>query len=240
MRVINYFFLGFLFLLGFTEVQGQSMQGASYASQQMEQAQELLAAARFENAQALSQKFLTDSGLEIAEQAKYIYTLSAIALNQKNNMLLVSEFVAQYPSSLKSNQMFASVGYSYFKIGQYSKALPWFVKVKPSSIGAADLDEFYFSYGYARFANGDYKAAILLFEKALNSKKFGSLATYYKAYVAYATGNTKAAKAVFSAPLPNTKTSEKAGYYLADIYFKEGEFIEAIQAAQKYLPKAMK
>lgn len=238
MRVISYFFLGFLFLYGLTEVQGQSMQGAPYASQQMEQAQEWLAAARFKKAKVLSQKFLTDNGLVIAEQAKYIYTLSAIALNQKDAMVLVSEFVTQYPSSLKSNQMYASVGYSYFNIGQYSKALPWFVKVNPFSIEGADLDKFYFSYGYARFADGDYKSATLLFEKVLNSKKFGPLATYYKAYVDYATGNTKAAKAVFSTPLPNTKITEKVVYYLADIYFKEGQFIEAIQAAQKYLPKA--
>lgn len=239
MKSLFYIVFGFLCATYPMALQGQSMLGNSFASQELSQASQWYESGRYLKAQSVIAPYLQSQSFVLAQEAQYLNVLTAIALDQQDTMELVAAFVAKYPSSLAAYKIYTKVAFTYFKLGQYRKALPWFQKINKDALGKEDLESYYFSYGYTRFAIKDYKGAAPLLEKVLDTKAYGDLAKYYKGYMAYATGDNQQAKALLQAQ-KGTVNTEKVPYYMANIAFKEGRFNAAISSALDYLPRAQK
>ncbi len=237
MKVFGSFLIGFIFLSGSFESHAQSMIGDSHAQQSLEQTEDWLKARRYEKVQEIVGPLTQHSNPDLAEQAHYFQLIASVYLSDAKALDLVDNFVQRYPTSIYATDIYFKLAGQYFDKGQYTAALPWFVKVTPSQLNPGDLMTYYFSYGYSRFAVKDYKGALPLLNRVVTDNKFGAKATYYIGYASYAMGDYTQAKDVFKSSVQGV-SKDQNGYFLADIYFKEANFSNAVETALAYMPKA--
>ena len=227
----------FLLFLGPISLLAQVHLGDSHAQQQLHIAQQWLHGKRYSVAADMGAGLKDHPDKMIAQKAAQIEVLAAIGMEEPNTISLASDFVKNYPNAIGANQIYFKAGGSFFRIGQYSKALPWLQKVAIGGLSTKEQQDYYFYYGYSKFVNKDYKGAADLFRKIAATSIYTKAVVYYKAYIAYASGDYKTAKGLFQSDFSGLKT-DRLPYFMADIYFREGNYQAAIQSALGYLPKA--
>ena len=107
-------------------------------------------------------------------------------MEDPNAISLASDFVKNYPNAIGANQIYFKAGGTFFRIGQYSKALPWLQKVVIGGLSPKEQQDYYFYYGYCKFVSKDYKAASDLFNQIAANSTYTKAVLYYKDYTAYA------------------------------------------------------
>ncbi len=204
----------------------------------------LKATALFKDHQFLASKFIftevkeTTLSTEIKAECAYYIANCAIRLNEQNAEQLVEQFVADYPMSLRQNEMYLNIANYYFENAKYAYANKWYQKVNSDNLSSATQEQYNFNRGYTAFVAKDFKPAIQFFTKAENSKVYGSEAKYYLGYIAYQNENLEAATSYFDAVGSQEKYKEKLSYYQADLHFKLGKFEKAIALAKEQIPKS--
>src|SRR5690606_27387517 len=99
-------------------------------------------------------------------------------------------------------------------------------------------DRFNFNNGYALYSSKRPSEAEPFLNKVTTSQKYGSQAKYYLGYIAYEKDDYEGATARFDQITDPELLNEKLSYYQADMNFKLGNFQEAIEVAEKQLPKS--
>lgn len=176
--------------------------------------------------------------LELRADCAFYSASSALHLNQGNAANLAQDFIANYPTSTKLNQLYTEVAQYYFDQGDYSRALEYFEKVDESALTYEEIDQFNFQKGYANFNAKKAKEASTYFNKVANSKKYGSQARYYLGVMAYDNDNFKDASKYFDQVAGDEKYKEKLSYFQADMSFRQGNFDKAIEQGKTAMAKS--
>ena len=176
--------------------------------------------------------------LELRADCAFYSASSALHLNQGNAANLAQDFIANYPTSTKLNQLYTEVAQYYFEQGDYSRALEYFEKVDESALTYEEIDQFNFQKGYANFTAKKAKEASTYFNKVANSKKYGSQARYYLGVMAYDNDNFKDASKYFDQVAGDEKYKEKLSYFQADMSFRQGNFDKAIEQGKTAMAKS--
>ena len=194
---------------------------------------------QYQSAQILFERIKQDSNAEdVQADCAYYIANCAIHLNQNNADELMEKFVADYPTSSKTNQAFIEVAQYYFEQGKFPQALQYFDKVDESALTYEQTEKFTFQKGYAYFTAGNKKEATGYFNKVVNSKEYGSQAKYYLGFMAYEGDNYQEANKYFEQVSDEEKYKEKLSYFKADMHFKSGEFQKAIDAGLTAMPNS--
>ena len=236
-NVLMLFFL--FFIAGISEVSGQ--QSAIYTNNlsDFDTAFSLFKDKQYQSAQILFDKVKHDNlAQDVQAECAYYIGICAIHLNQSNADELMEKFVADYPTSSKTNQAYIEVAQYYFEQGKFPQALQYFDKVDENALTYDQTEKFTFEKGYAYFTAGDKKAAADYFNKVVNSKEYGTQANYYLGFMAYEGNNYKEANKYFQQVEGEEKYQEKLSYFKADMNFKSGDFQKAIDAGLTAMPKS--
>ena len=194
---------------------------------------------QYQAAQTLFEEVLAETENEETEaNSAYFAATSAIRLNQVGADRLMEDFVEQYPTSTKRNSAFMDVADYYFENGKYPYALKWYKRVDQSTVSKADKERFNFNMGYSLFASKKTDEAKRYLNRVSSSDIYGSQAQYYLGYIAYQQDDYEGANERFDQITDQEQLTEKLSYYQADMNFKLGNFQEAINLAQKQLPKS--
>jgi len=176
--------------------------------------------------------------LDVQSECAYYIAFCAIKLNQINAEQLMEDFVIDYPTSSKQNQVYIGVSQHYFEQGKYPQALQYFDKVDESGLTFEEQEKFNFQKGYAFFTAKKKKEATNYFNKVQNSKEYGSQAKYYLGFMAYEDDNYKEATKQFDQVSGEEKYKEKLSYFQADMNFKLGNFQKAIDLGKAAMSKS--
>jgi TolA-binding protein len=174
----------------------------------------------------------------IQSDCAYYIANCAIKTNQSNAETLIQNFVLDYPTSSKQNQVSKELAQYYFEQGDYKQAMKWFDLVPESSLSKNDLDKFNFQKGYSFFDAKNKKEATRYFNKVQNSGEYTTQAKYYLGFLAYEGDNYKEANKYFNAVSEEKKYKGKLSYYNADMNFKSGNFQKAIDLGQVAMEKS--
>lgn len=176
--------------------------------------------------------------VEVAADCQYYIANCAVRLNQSGADVLMENFVADNPTSPKTNEAYQEVAQYYFDQANYQKSLEWFEKVDETAVDDNDLDKFNFQKGYCYFATKNKKVAANYFNQVSNSPNYGSQAKYYLGYMAYESDDYNEASKQFEKVDDQKKYKEKMSYFQADMNFKLGNFQKAIDFGQTAMAKA--
>ena len=168
------------------------------------------------------------------------YYLSSIAVRTGANDAgdLLNYFANQFPTHPKRTLVYFDAADYYFVHGDLRKAQEFIFQVDTGSLSADEYEKYNFYLAYIYLKQNDYKKAERLFEKLLNSDKYGKQARYYYGYVAYKQDNFAKAKKYFDMIADESDFGNKLPYYRADMYFKLQQFNKAIDEASKIYDKA--
>ncbi len=211
----------------------------TYPDKKYQDALSLYHQGQYQAAQTIFQEVNTKTkDEEVRANSAYYAANAAIRLNQIGADRLMEDFVKKYPTSTKRNSAFMDVADYYFENGRYPYALKWYKKVDQNSVSKKDKERFNFNMGYSLFASKRSEEAEKYLNKVSESDSYGSQATYYLGYIAYQQDDYEGANERFDQIADQQEVSEKLSYYQADMNFKLGNFQEAIDLAQKQLPKS--
>jgi len=194
---------------------------------------------QFKAAQSLFDAVKSNTNdVTVESDCAYYIANCAVRLNQNNADDLITDFVEDYPTSIKRNTAFLDVADYYFNNGKYAYARKWYDKVDQSGMARAEKDRFNFNYGYVLYSTKDEKQATKYFNRVVNSEEYGSQAKYYIGFMAYQGDDYDKANEYFDQVSDNEKYKEKLSYYQADLNFKLGKFEKAIELASAQLPRS--
>ncbi len=178
-----------------------------------------------------------DDNSENKATCDYYIAFAALHLGNRDGDDLMQDFVENYPTSTKRNDAFREVSNYYYDYGKYSHALKWFKNVDSKGLTVAQEEDFNFKYGYALFTLKKYKEAKSYFAPLLDSPKYGSQAKYYSGYMALQNEDYNNADKYLD-QVQDKSLGKDIPYFKATVKFKTGQFQEAINIAEPYLPKA--
>lgn len=180
----------------------------------------------------------TTTNESLLSDCSYYIANCAIRTSQQNGDVLMEQFIANYPTSVKQNKAYADVAQYYFSQGNYPQALEWFNKVDENNLSYYDRDKYNFQKGYSLFTSKNKKEATTYLNKVVNTSEYGSQAKYYLGFMAYEGDDYKQANRYFEEVSGEEKYKEKLSYYQADMNFKLGNFQKAIDLGIKAMPKS--
>jgi len=184
-----------------------------------------------------SLKETTDNQTIEADCAYYI-AYSAVRLQQPNADRLMEDFATNYPTSLKRNGAYLNVANYYFDSGNYGQARKWYDKVEERSLQGSELNRYNFNSAYSYFKEERYNEAKKHFSRVVNTKEYGSQATYYLGFIAYEGEDYAEAKELFQVVESESEYAKEVSYYQADMSFKSGEFQKALDFGLEQFPAA--
>ena len=179
-----------------------------------------------------------DNSSELKANCEYFEAFCAIQLGDQTGDEMMRNFVERYPTSTKQNTAFLEVGDYYFKNANYSYALKWYNRVETRNLSLTLEEEYNFKYAYGLFAVRSYKRAKEYFQKLLTSYEYGSQAKYYYGFIAYQEDDYENADRYLGEVADDKELGDDVPYYMANIKFKTGNFQEAIDIAESFLPEA--
>ncbi len=169
----------------------------------------------------------------------YFYLASiAVRTGAPNAGELLNFFVQHFSTHPKRTLIYFDAADYYFSQGNLKQAQDYILQVDPGELSPAEYEKYNFYLGYTYLKQNKYKKAARLFEKLLNSKKYGAQARYYYGYSAYKLDDFAKAKKYFDMVADDQDLSRLLPYYRADMYFKLQQFDKAIDEARKIYDKA--
>ena len=169
----------------------------------------------------------------------YFYLASiAVRTGAQNADELLQYFVQHFPTHPKRTLVYFDAADFYFSNHDLRKAQEYILQVDPGDLSPEEYEKYNFYLGYTYLKQNKYKKAARLFEKLLNSEKYGKQARYYYGYIAYKQDDFAKAKKYFDMVTDEANFNKKMPYYRADMYFKLQQFDNAIAEALKIYDRA--
>jgi tetratricopeptide (TPR) repeat protein len=168
----------------------------------------------------------------------YFYLASIAVRTDANNAdELLQYFTQHFPTHPKRTLVYFDAADYYFSNKDLKKAQEYILQVDPGELSPSEYDKYNFYLGYTYLKQNDYKKAARLFEKLLNSDKYGKQAKYYYAYAAYKQDDFAKAQKYFDMVADDANFSIKLPYYKADMLFKLQQFEKRLMRPRKYMIK---
>lgn len=169
--------------------------------------------------------------LNIAYSAK-----SSFLIDETRSIDLLLESVARSSDAKSNNETYAIIANKYFEKKSYNTSRDYFKKVNTSLLTKDQYEEVNFKLAYTYLLEKNFREALSYFSK---SKKYnGSLssdANYYSGICQYYLNQKDKSIASFESVQNHKRYKDIIPYYLAQIYFKDGQYIKAIDYSKKQL-----
>jgi TolA-binding protein len=154
-------------------------------------------------------------------------------------------FIRQYPDHELIGAAYYSLGWSYFQMGSFAKAISplkeFLENYDPPEIALFPYDtDTQLRLGDSYYAVGDYEAAIKTYQEAIGAEPGGDYAMFQIANSYYRAESTYEAVTTFRKFLriyPYSRLKEQAQYNIAYIYLNSGNYSQAIEEFQTVINK---
>ena len=164
----------------------------------------------------------------------YFYLASiAVRTGQEDAGERLTYFTRHFPNHPKKQIAYFDAADYYFAQKDLKQAQHFILQVDPGDLSSEEYEKYNFYLAYIYLKQNEYKKASRLFEKLLNSDRYGTQAKYYYGYIAYQQDNFSKAQKYFDMVANEKQFSSKMPYYRADMYFKLHQFDKAINEATK-------
>ncbi|NNK89322.1 MAG: tetratricopeptide repeat protein, partial [Saprospiraceae bacterium] len=163
-------------------------------------------------------------------------SFSSFKLDESRSIDLLLESVARSSDERENNEIYAMIANKYFARKEFKTARNYFKQVDDRLLSPDQYVELNFKLGYTLLLEKKFSDAKGYFSK---SRKYNSPyevhADYYIGICAYFLNQKEEAIRSFESVENSKKYRDLIPYYLAQIYFKDGNYDEAIRYAEKKL-----
>lgn len=163
--------------------------------------------------------------------------LSATYAGKQNGIVLVEQFLHDYPSHPNNNLARLEIAKYYFQNREFSAALENLEQVNPSNLPDEQLDEYNMSIGYTYFVRKQFSRAEQHLKQVANNSKSPNQteATYYLGLSQYFQKDYNTALVNLKTLEHNPRYSNELPYYFSRILFEQGKYRETINYVEPQL-----
>lgn len=164
----------------------------------------------------------------------FLEVASAMELNKPDAEELMNAYLKKYPQTSYKGRSLYLLGSYKINQGQYSEAIPLLEQAGDSWLSKAEKESCYYKLAFCFLQTGEIQAAKGLFQQlSQNSDVYEMGADYYLAYINYLQKDYDAALKGFMPLMNIPQYNEVVPFYVAQIYFINGKYEKAIEAAQR-------
>lgn len=210
--------------------QRSTQQGLDLAANLFEQ--QIFAANLYDNSKLLAR------GLNLSQQkqAELQRALSALQLNRPDGLGLIKKFIQDYSGQPEVATAAIFLGNYYFFKYRYAEAIEAFTLAPIGLVNKDSRADVAFKLGYSYFQLMDYKAAAGYLDQVKElTIPMAIDALYYSGYIAMEQGNNQQAIQELQLAAKSEFYASKVPYLLTSLYYKEGNYAEAIGYASPLL-----
>lgn len=170
----------------------------------------------------------------------------------RNAIILLTNFVNDYPKSFRTPDAYTSLGDIYYYNGRFAGAIPYYEKVNRNAFSKKQKEDITYrlAYCYLKVKEGDhingndvetddiesYRALSgELFDSLAKSSRYTDASKFYKAYIKYESNDFNAALDGFSSVDTTSILGYNAQYYICQISYINGEFEDVITQGIKLI-----
>ena len=172
---------------------------------------------------------------EMTELTDYYLALCAVELEHPEAEHRLNNFLSEYESSIRTNDIQLALGEYYCTHEEFAKARQALAATDYKTLSTERKADYDFRMGYIEFLDGNYAAADEYFAKVDPSSRYYDHALYYDAYIDYTDGNYSSAKRKFTQLLQSEAYAKLAPYYLLQIEYHEGNFPYVVKTGEELL-----
>lgn len=172
------------------------------------------------------------------EMADYYLALCAVELEDPEAEQRLHNFLSEYASSVRTNDITFALASYYCTLEDFGKARRLLDETDYRLLSADRRSDYDFRMGYIEFLDGNYDSAGSCFSKVGQSSRYYDNALYYNAYIDYVNGNYGAAKRKFTQLLQSDAYSDLAPYYLLQIEYREGNYPYVVRVGEELLGRS--
>jgi len=189
-----------------------------------------------DNAEALLNQFTRDYPVNPKARLANYY-LGKFEWRNKNFAKAITTFEKVDPADLSDrevNEYNWMIGYAYFQKKEFAKAKPYLAKVKDLPGENKAIASYY--YGNIEYQQGNYKEALLEFEKIKNEKKFKTVIPVYITQIYLLQGKYDKVISVGEEALKDktTEKNDEIKLYVAEAYFLQKDYAKATEYYKSY------
>lgn len=183
----------------------------------------------------LSHMLALPSSAEMTQQAKYYIALSHFQSGDPACVAYLKKYLEEYPFSLSSPDVRATLADYYFYTGKFGEALTQYSLVNENAFNSDRREDIIYRKAYSELRLANYQEAKNGFQKLAGSKRYGDAALFYDAYVLYANKGYESALAKFMKVNRRGDLGYNAQYYMCQIYFVQGEYSKVLSLGKALL-----
>lgn len=171
-------------------------------------------------------------GVSQKKQAELFQALSALQLERPDGLGLVKQFIQENVGEPAVAHAAIALGNHYFYKKRYTEAISGYLLVPLELVNLELRSDVAFKLGYSYFQKGDFGTASSYLDQVKNGgNPVSADALYYSGFIAMKQGNRQQAIQELQLASKSPFYASKVPYLLTSLYYKEGNYAEAIAYA---------
>lgn len=171
-------------------------------------------------------------GVSQKKQAELYQALSALQLERPDGLGLVKQFIQENAGEPAVAHAAIALGNHYFYKKRYTEAISGYLLVPLELVNLELRSDVAFKLGYSYFQEGDFGTASSYLDQVKNGgNPVAADALYYSGFIAMKQGNRQQAIQELQLASKSPFYASKVPYLLTSLYYKEGNYAEAIAYA---------
>ncbi|MBM3425555.1 MAG: tetratricopeptide repeat protein, partial [Bacteroidetes bacterium] len=171
-------------------------------------------------------------GVSQKKQAELYQALSALQLERPDGLGLVKQFIQENAGEPAVVHAAIALGNHYFYKKRYAEAISGYLLAPLELVNLELRPDVAFKLGYSYFQEGDFGTASSYLDQVKNGgNPVAADALYYSGFIAMKQGNRQQAIQELQLASKSTFYASKVPYLLTSLYYKEGNYAEAIAYA---------
>ncbi|BAV95331.1 tetratricopeptide repeat protein [Ichthyobacterium seriolicida] len=167
--------------------------------------------------------------------SKYYIALCAIKRFDNQAEKLLTDFITDYPTYHRRNEIINTLANLLFQKGKHKEALIWYEQINQEMLSEEKLQEYYFSTGYANFSLKNYESAKNYFSQIDKNSEYKEKSSYYYAYISLEENQHTIALKRLSEIKKDEKLLKTAIKLKLRIYFQLERYEDAKKEGIKFL-----
>lgn len=147
---------------------------------------------------------------------------------------LLNRYLLEYPFSIHKDEVILALGYYYYDVNEYEKAIEELLKLNLSSIDYSEQDDYCHRLAMSHlYTNHTDKAHVLFQALAQNSVQYRDKSRYYSGYIYYEKGDYVAAHRELMLVHSSSEYYYESQYLLLNIDFANKQYAQCVSLCQQ-------
>lgn len=168
------------------------------------------------------------------EEAAFYTAMSQAQHAVKRTPELLNRYLLEYPFSIHKDEVTLALGYYYYEVNEYDKAIEELLKLDLGSIDYSEQDDYCYRLAMSYLYTHNTEKAHPLFQALVqNSAQYRDMSRYYSGFIYYENGDYASARRDLSLVQSGSAYYFESQYLMLNIDFANKQYAQCVSLCQQ-------